>query len=174
MDIFPYNCDQKTLLTKKIPYDSLMHTLYVSSPIGTLKITADENSITGITSATKKGKSDPDTVTKKCAHELEAYFNGKNTHFSIPMKAAGTPFQKSVWAAMSKIPYGKTKSYAEIARAIKKPKAIRAVGSACGKNPLLITVPCHRVVGSHGGLGGFSAGIKNKKLLLAHEQQALA
>ncbi len=151
-----------------------MSTQYVSSPIGTLKITSDSEVITGIESVSKKGTSHPDALTHDCADQLEAYFKGANTHFSVPMEAAGTPFQKSVWTAMSKIPFGTTKTYAEIARAIKKPKAVRAVGSACGKNPLLVTVPCHRVVASNGGLGGFSAGIKNKKLLLAHEQKAMA
>jgi len=150
-----------------------MYTLYISSPIGVLKITSDKGSITGVASVTKKGKSHPNTITRKCADELEDYFKRKNIHFSIPMRAEGTPFQKSVWRATSKIPFGKTKTYAEIARMMKKPKAMRAVGSACGKNPLLVTVPCHRVVGSNGGLGGFSAGIKNKKLLLAHEQKAV-
>ena len=148
-----------------------MHTLYVSSPIGILKITANDMVITGIESVSKKGKQHPNALTRHCADQLEAYFKRKNTHFSVPMEAIGTPFQKSVWTAMSTIPFGKTKTYAEIAQEIKKPKAVRAVGSACGKNPLLVTVPCHRVVGSHGGLGGFSAGIKNKKLLLAHEQK---
>lgn len=130
--------------------------------------------ITDIASVAKKGNSQPDTVTDRCADQLEAYFKRRNRDFSVPMEAAGTPFQKSVWTAMSKIPFGKTKTYAEIACMIKKPKAVRAVGSACGKNPLLVIVPCHRVVGSNGGLGGFSAGIKNKKLLLAHEQKEQA
>lgn len=150
-----------------------MWTQYVSSPIGVLRITSEGKVITGIASVPKKGTSQPDAVTYRCADQLEDYFQGKNKHFSVPMEADGTPFQKSVWTAMSKIPFGKTKTYAEIAQMIKKPKAVRAVGSACGKNPLLLTVPCHRVVGSHGGLGGFNAGIKNKKLLLAHEQKAL-
>ncbi|MBP7114291.1 MAG: methylated-DNA--[protein]-cysteine S-methyltransferase [Candidatus Peribacteraceae bacterium] len=148
-----------------------MTTQYVSSPIGTLKITSDGTSITGVHAAKKKLKSSADALTKRCALDIERYFAGQMTEFSVPLRAEGTAFQKSVWKAMSRIPSGKTTTYAEIAKDIGRPKAVRAVGSACGNNPLLIVVPCHRVVGSNGGLGGFSAGILAKKLLLATEQQ---
>ena len=90
------------------------------------------------------------------------------------MEARGTAFQKSVWKEMSRIPYGKTLTYAQIAKRIGKPKAVRAVGTACGKNPLLVLIPCHRVVGSNGGLGGYSAGIPKKVWLLAHEAKSAA
>jgi len=149
-----------------------MITQYVSSPIGTLKITSDGTSITGVDAAKKKATSHADELTKRCALEIDRYFAGLSTEFSVPLKAQGTPFQKSVWKAMSRIAPGKTKTYAEIAKDIGRPKAVRAVGSACGKNPLLIVVPCHRVVGSNGGLGGFSAGLRAKKLLLAREQNS--
>lgn len=146
-----------------------MFNQYISSSIGWLRITSDGKSITGVDSVKKKGLAAPDTLTKRCAKELQDYLGGKITTFSVPVSAEGTAFQKSVWKAMSKIPYGRTKTYGEIAKAIGKPKAVRAVGSACGKNPLLVLVPCHRVVGSS-GLGGFSAGVEAKKLLLAQEQ----
>lgn len=150
-----------------------MSTQFIASPIGTLKITADAGFITGIALARKKGVSNPDAATERCAKELEAYFTMGKKIFSVRMTAVGTPFQQSVWKAMSAIPYGKTRTYADIARSIGKPKAVRAVGSACGKNALLVIIPCHRVVGSHGRLGGFSSGINNKKWLLAHEQQSI-
>lgn len=150
-----------------------MSTQFITSPIGTLRITADADVVTGITLVRKKDTSNPDATTERCAKELEAFFARKKKIFSVRMKASGTPFQQSVWKAMSAIPYGKTQTYADIARSIGKPKAVRAVGSACGKNALLVMIPCHRVVGSHGRLGGFSAGINNKKWLLAHEQQSV-
>lgn len=150
-----------------------MSTQFIASPIGTLRITADADVVTGITLVRKKGVSNPDAVTERCASELEAYFAKRKKEFSVRMHASGTPFQQSVWKAMSAIPYGKTQTYADIARSIGKPKAVRAVGSACGKNALLVLIPCHRVVGSHGHLGGFSSGINNKKWLLAHEQQSV-
>ncbi len=157
----------------KIGYDASMHTMYVSSPIGTLRVTSDGKQITGVDMAKKKAISHADMLTKRCANEIQRYFDGKTTVFSVPMHAEGTAFQKSVWKAMGRIPYGRTKTYAALAKDIGKPKAVRAVGSACGKNPLLVIVPCHRVVGSNGSLGGFSAGISTKKLLLAHEETLL-
>lgn len=150
-----------------------MSTQFVASPIGILRITSDAKVITSIALVRKKGTSNPDAVTERCAKELEAYFMKGMKIFSVDITADGTPFQQSVWKAMSAIPYGKTQTYADIARSIGKPKAVRAVGSACGKNALLVIIPCHRVVGSHGRLGGFSSGINNKKWLLAHEKQSV-
>lgn len=144
--------------------------MYVSSPIGTLRITSDGKKIVGIDTAKKKEKSDPDATSQRCSREITRYFEGKTDGFSVPMSADGTSLQKSVWKAMCRIPYGKTKTYGAIAQEIGKPKAVRAVGTACGKNPLLLMIPCHRIVGSHGRLGGFSAGIKAKKYLLALEK----
>jgi len=151
-------------------YDCLMPTQYVASPLGSLRITSDGESITGVESVKKKGIDDPDALTRRCAIELQGYLKGTRTTFSVPMMSTGTAFQQSVWQAMRKIPYGRTKTYREIAKSIGKPKAVRAVGTACGKNPLLMLVPCHRVVGAH-SLGGFSAGLEAKKLLLATEQE---
>ena len=99
-----------------------------------------------------------------------AYFSGKRVEFDYPVDVEGfTPFQKAVWAAMREIPYGQTRSYRWIAEKVGRPRAYRAVGNACGKNPLLIIQPCHRVVGSQGRLGGFSAGLELKEALLQLE-----
>lgn len=99
-----------------------------------------------------------------------AYFSGRKVEFSYPVDLEEfTPFQKAVWSAMRKIPYGQTRTYRWLAEKVGKPRAYRAVGNACGKNPLLIIQPCHRVVGSHGKLGGFSAGLNVKKALLRLE-----
>jgi O-6-methylguanine DNA methyltransferase len=105
--------------------------------------------------------------------ELHAYFTGTLRHFKTPITLIGTPFQQAVWAAVQEIPYGQTRSYADIARAIGKPKAVRAVGTAIGANPVWIIVPCHRVIQSNGGLGGYAGGIERKKWLLEHERKWL-
>jgi methylated-DNA-[protein]-cysteine S-methyltransferase len=104
--------------------------------------------------------------------QLEIYFTGSLRAFEIPLRPAGTDFQKTVWAALRQIPYGQTTSYGELAQAIGKPTAARAVGAATGKNPLPILVPCHRVVGKDGQLTGFSAGLRYKEALLRLEARS--
>ena len=94
---------------------------------------------------------------------------GSGSADMLPLDLQGTPFQKTVWAELLRIPAGKTRSYGEIAKRIKRPKAFRAVAQACGANPVAIVVPCHRVVGSDGSLGGYSGGLHRKRLLLANE-----
>jgi methylated-DNA-[protein]-cysteine S-methyltransferase len=100
--------------------------------------------------------------------EFEAYSTG-NKKFRTGVLLNGTPFQKLVWEEVSKIPYGKTLSYQQIAKNIRKPSASRAVANAIGKNPIVILIPCHRVIRSNGKIGGYSAGIKTKEALLSHE-----
>jgi len=98
--------------------------------------------------------------------ELLEYFSGSRTEFSFPVEANGTDFNRKVWAQVARIPYGKTKTYGEIARAIEKPGASRAVGTANGRNPIPIVIPCHRVVAAGGKLGGFGGGLPLKRRLL--------
>lgn len=102
--------------------------------------------------------------------QLDEYFQGKRTTFSLPFKLTGTPFQLTVWKELQNIPYGKTTSYKEIAQKINKPKAYRAVGMANNKNPLPIIIPCHRVIGSNGKLIGYAGGLKLKNYLLELEK----
>ena len=102
--------------------------------------------------------------------QLDEYFQGKRTTFSLPFKLTGTPFQLAVWKELQNIPYGKTTSYKEIAQKINKPKACRALGMANNKNPLPIIIPCHRVIGSNGKLIGYAGGLKLKNYLLELEQ----
>lgn len=104
------------------------------------------------------------------AVELKQYFQGKRKHFDVPVDIEGTPFQMMVWEALQSIPYGQTRSYKDVAIQIGHPKAYRAIGQACGANPVPIIIPCHRVLTSGGGLGGFSAGIEIKKALLDLER----
>ena len=109
------------------------------------------------------------TLAKKIDRQLNLYFEGKLQKFQIPIYNRGTDFQRSVWRALQKIPWGHTKQYHQIAKELKKAKAYRAVGNSCGKNPFLIVVPCHRVL-SCSGLGGFALGLQTKKYLLNLEQ----
>jgi len=102
--------------------------------------------------------------------QLDEYFQGKRTTFSLPFKLTGTPFQLTVWKELQNIPYGKTTSYKEIAQKMNKPKAYRAVGMANNKNPLPIIIPCHRVIGSNGKLIGYAGGLKLKNYLLELEK----
>lgn len=108
-------------------------------------------------------------ILKKAATQLERYFTGGLEMFQIPHRMVGTPFQVRVWEQSSTIPFGETRTYAQVAAAIDSPRATRAVGSAEMANPLPILVPCHRVIGSDGGLKGYSGGIDLKRWLLEHE-----
>lgn len=101
--------------------------------------------------------------------QLDEYFAGNRTHFTLRLASQGTPFQRAVWGALREIPFGALRSYADVARSIEKPSAVRAVGHANGQNPLPIVVPCHRVIGSSGALTGFGGGMAAKRWLLAHE-----
>ncbi|MGV8168676.1 MAG: methylated-DNA--[protein]-cysteine S-methyltransferase [Candidatus Nanoarchaeia archaeon] len=119
----------------------------------------------------KKSKTKKETkLEKECRRQINEYISGKRKKFDVKLKFSGTHFQEKVWKEMQKIPYGKTLSYGELAARIGKPKAYRAVANACGKNPLPIIIPCHRVVASD-GLGGYSAGIEIKKKLLLIEKK---
>ncbi|MGE4170204.1 MAG: methylated-DNA--[protein]-cysteine S-methyltransferase [Candidatus Margulisiibacteriota bacterium] len=108
-------------------------------------------------------------ILAKAADQLTAYFRGERRTFDLPLDRAGTRFQNQVWQALSEIPFGTTCSYKDIATRINNPRAVRAVGSANGKNPLCIVVPCHRVIAADGGLGGYSGGLAFKRRLLGLE-----
>ena len=152
---------------------------YYKTPIGLLKITGNNygiSSIIFIEDINKleqfkniKSPFDVPLCLKVCVDQLREYFNGKRTKFSILLNPKGTPFQKSVWKELITIPFGKTTSYLSQSNSLGKPKAIRAVASANGKNPICIVIPCHRVIGSDGSLTGYAAGIWRKKWLLDHE-----
>jgi methylated-DNA-[protein]-cysteine S-methyltransferase len=106
-------------------------------------------------------------------HQLQSYFAGERKHFDLSLLLAGTNFQKTVWTALRKIPYGETISYKELAEMIGKPRAVRAVGAANGANPIPIIIPCHRVIGNDGSLTGFGGGLSLKKRLLELESHQL-
>jgi len=147
----------------------------IDSPIGKLTIFARGGAVCSITLANTDTQSSEETlvsqpVLRQATQELDEYFSGKRTRFTFAMRAEGTPFQQSVWAALLDIPYGETKSYGEIASAVENPKGSRAVGMACNKNPIMIAVPCHRVVGASGSLTGYAYGTGMKQSLLDLEQ----
>ncbi|NNU89673.1 methylated-DNA--[protein]-cysteine S-methyltransferase [Anoxybacillus sp. CHMUD] len=147
------------------------HVVYYESPIGWLQIVGTNEGIERI-DVVERGEDQNEKVAEplmQSLEELEQYFQKKRTSFSMPLKLVGTPFQLRVWEALQTIPYGQTVSYADIAKQIGQPKAVRAVGNAVGNNPITIVVPCHRVVRTGGGLGGYAWGIERKKWLLTHE-----
>jgi len=109
-------------------------------------------------------------VLSDAARQIDEFLTGKRTDFDLPLKIEGTDFQKSVWNELRKIPYGKTASYKDIAERIGSPRAGRAVGSACGANPIPLIIPCHRVVASDGSLGGFGGGLALKRRLMDIER----
>lgn len=143
---------------------------YYKSPIGVLEIELKNDIVLGLKVVESCGKASEATgYFAEVAKQLNEYFAGKRTKFELNIYPKGTEFQKKVWAELLKIPYGKTKSYQEIAEAVAKPKAQRAVGSACNKNPILLIIPCHRVISKTGKLTGFACGVDRKEQLLKLE-----
>jgi methylated-DNA-[protein]-cysteine S-methyltransferase len=137
-----------------------------------IKIITSDTAVIGIDFMDGRGSSREDSpvIMKETIRQLDEYFSGKRKSFSLKVEMKGTDFQKSVWTAMSKIPYGKTASYKDLAVIAGRPKAARAVGGACHRNPVGIVLPCHRVIGSDGSLTGFGGGLDLKEKLLRHEK----
>ena len=138
-------------------------------PCGRLKIGFTETAIRYVLFTDEKGSGTPSPLSNLAAAQLYEYFEGKRQSFDLPLELQGTEFQKKVWAALSQIPYGETRSYKDIAQSINCPKGFRAIGQANHNNPISIIIPCHRVIAADGGLGGYGGGLDNKKLLLELE-----
>lgn len=147
-----------------------METAFIQSPLGITKIEGDENGIAiiSVLSEGKETKKIPNTL-KEAVIQLQEYFEGKRTEFTFKLNPQGTEFQQKVWQELLNIPFGKTTSYMDLSKKLGDVKAIRAVASANGKNPLWIVVPCHRVIGSDGSLTGYAGGLWRKQWLLEHE-----
>jgi methylated-DNA-[protein]-cysteine S-methyltransferase len=150
----------------------------VSSPVGPLRLVVDgAGALTHLLFASEeevaRAPSEPSGASGlgEVERQLRAYFAGEREDFDVPLRPAGTPFQLAVWEALRAIPYAETRSYAQQAAAIGRPRAVRAVGAANGRNPISIIVPCHRVVGADGGLTGYGGGIAQKRWLLDHERR---
>jgi len=148
-----------------------MTTMPLDTPIGRLVLEADGDVLIGLRlpNTPSHGHQHEETpVLKEAATQLQEYFAGERTDFDLRLELDGTPFQREVWAELSRIPYGETISYGELARRVGRPKGPRAVGQANGKNPIAIIVPCHRVLASN-GIGGYGGGLTVKRALLALE-----
>jgi methylated-DNA-[protein]-cysteine S-methyltransferase len=147
-----------------------METAYIKTALGIAIIKGDENGISEI-SILDEGiiSSMIPVVLQEAASQLNDYFEGKRTDFTFKLNPSGTDFQEKVWKGLLEIPFGKTMSYLELSKKLGDVKAIRAVASANGKNPLWIVVPCHRVIGTDGSLTGYAGGLWRKKWLLEHE-----
>ena len=157
------------------PNSDLTASRIIATPIGKLTLVASPIGLQQIIFGAKKLRSTRTVSTKAISYliqterQLREYFAGERKKFSIKLDISGTEFQESVWFALNKIAYGETISYAQQAKLVRKPKAFRAVGSANGKNPVAIVLPCHRVVASDGTLGGYAGGLAIKRKLLALE-----
>ena len=147
-----------------------METVNIKTPLGMATIKGDENGI-AIISIVDKGEISKviPSILQEAVTQLQDYFDGQRTHFDFQLNPSGTEFQQKVWKGLCEIPFGKTMSYLELAKQLGDVKAIRAVASANGKNPLWIVVPCHRVIGMDGSLTGYAGGLWRKKWLLEHE-----
>lgn len=148
----------------------------IDSPIGTLLLAGEDGRLARIGFPAGKGRVAPaenwrrdDLAFAEARGQLAAYFSGRLTRFELDLDPRGTEFQRAVWGALAKIPFGVTRSYGVLAEMIGRPGSSRAVGAANGANPLPIVLPCHRVIGSNGSLTGFGGGIETKRWLLMHE-----
>lgn len=153
----------------------------LDSPLGPLTVVSTDDGLAGLYMDGQRhrppderfGPRD-DTVLPALQEQLSAYWAGDLTEFDVPLATAGTSFQQQVWAALRLVPYGATCSYADLAAAIGRPTAVRAVGAANGRNPVCLVVPCHRVVGAGGALTGYAGGLPRKRFLLQLEQEHAA
>ena len=147
----------------------------IQTPLGRLLLIQEKDALVGAgwNRETPEAIRQRTPLLEQACRQLEEYFSGKRRTFAVTLRFEGTPFQQQVWTQLLQIPYGETRTYGELAHRLGKPDAARAVGAACGKNPLLIFLPCHRVVGTGGRLTGFAAGLEKKAWLLALERRQL-
>lgn len=146
--------------------DKIVHRRHFDSPVGTICIEDDGEAVTALYLGGDGLKDCDSGLLDRTEQEIREYFDGKRKVFDIPLHLKGTEFQKKVWAALQEIPYGETRSYSELAAMAGNPAACRAVGGANHHNPVMILVPCHRVIGKNGDLTGFGGGLEVKKYLL--------
>ena len=139
---------------------------YYESPIGLIEIVATEDYLIRISFCSSKGKRNPNFHTTKTCIQLSEYFSFSRKNFDVSYQLQGTPFQQEVWKKLIEVPYGTTFSYSDIAKKLGKERAVRAVAHAIGQNPLLIHIPCHRILGKDGTLTGYQAGLNKKQYLL--------
>ena len=145
---------------------------HFESPVGIVTLAQEDNAITLIKTGERelKGRYESTPLIKETISQLSEYFAGIRKEFTFPMNPVGTPWQKRVWDCLLQIPYGETRSYKDIAQMAGNPKAFRAVGLANNRNPIWIAIPCHRVIGTDGGLTGYGGGLHVKEFLLELER----
>ncbi len=165
-------------MKKYLKKNSIHHFDGLTTPIGRIHIVVSDKALVRIhlpneTWKERYVRSPRHPLIRQVKQQIMEYFKGSRKKFGLPLAPTGTSFQLRTWAELKKIPFGKTRSYKEVAERIGSPRASRAVGSANGKNPLPIVVPCHRVIPSSGGIGGYSGGEHCKRILLEHERQFL-
>jgi methylated-DNA-[protein]-cysteine S-methyltransferase len=150
----------------------IRHRTQLESPVGPLGLIASDDALIAIDFDAAAGASDDrdHPLLARARRQLSEYFAGSRSVFDLPLAPEGSQWQRAVWTALGAIPFASTLSYAEIARALGRPKAARAVGAANGKNPIPIVIPCHRVIGADGSLTGYGGGIEKKRWLIAHER----
>ncbi len=158
------------------PADEKRFTAYYRSDIGTVEVIGTGNGILSVNFREERPSRNPKTdapppVIKECLRQLDEYFRGRRTSFSLKLSLKGTDFQQKVWRQLLKIPYGETLSYKNVAKAIGRPRSTRAVGGANHNNAIGIIVPCHRVIGHNGKLVGYGGGLWRKEWLLRHERR---
>ena len=147
-----------------------MPCLFYDSPVGPMTLVQEGEALTRLDFDVPSQPEEATPLLLEACRQLREYFAGERKAFALPLAPAGTAFQKKVWAALREIPWGETRSYGDIARAIGKPTASRAVGMANGRNPLPIFIPCHRVIGTNGSITGYSGGLEKKRFLLRLEE----
>lgn len=145
---------------------------YMQTPIGMLEIRADGQGVSGVGFVEQEQSPVANPLTNMAKVQLGEYFDGQRQAFDLPLSIQGTDFQRQVWQRLLEVPYGQTDSYQSIALKINNPKAVRAVGSANGKNKIAIVIPCHRIIGANGTLTGYAGGLDRKSWLLEWEQKA--
>lgn len=146
-----------------------MPCLFYDSPIGPMTLVQEGEVLDRLDFDVPSQPEEATPLLLEACRQLREYFAGERKAFALPLAPAGTEFQKKVWAALRDIPWGETRSYGDIARAIGKPTACRAVGMANGRNPLPVFIPCHRVIGTNGSITGYSGGLEKKRFLLRLE-----
>jgi methylated-DNA-[protein]-cysteine S-methyltransferase len=168
------NAIDHSAVARRLPMTISM--ISIPSPLGTLRLQAEADELAGVylpdqqapAAVERRGRSC--AVLEETATQLREYFEGARREFELPLGPRGTGFQQRVWRALGAIPFGETRSYGQLARAIGRPAASRAVGAANGKNPISIIVPCHRVIAANGALTGYAGGMAAKRWLLDHER----
>ena len=152
--------------------ENLNYVAYWQSPVGLVEVVGDDIAVHSVLFVEEKRREQTGTLSdtvKECVKQLSEYFDGRRRDFDLSMAQKGTDFQQRVWTELMNIPFGKTVSYMQMAKALGDPKCIRAAGTANGKNQIAVIVPCHRVVGANGTLVGYAGGLNRKRWLLEHE-----